>query len=269
MATPSSPAAAPLKWPSHLAFIRHGQSVYNGQKALKTADATYQRFLSLYEQGNHTSEVQALARAVTERWKLDVGDFDTPLTSEGIQQATHTGRTLRESMELPNVIVVSPYKRAHDTLEHLKAGWPALGKVEMYEEERIREQEHGLALLYNDWRVFFTLHPQQRRLYELEGQYYYRYPQGENVPDVRERNRSWLNTVVREFAGLRVLVVTHHLTILATRANLERMSADQFMKMDKAEKPANCGVTLYTAQAGTGRRGQGKLKLEYYNRVYY
>ena len=35
-------------------------------------------------------------------------------------------------------------------------------KVKIIEDERIREQEHGLSSIYNDWRVFFTLHPEQK-----------------------------------------------------------------------------------------------------------
>lgn len=262
-----------LKWPSHLFLVRHAQSRFNGQKNLKAQDPTYQRFKKLYDalppDKNPTKEMQALATAIAERWSLNTGDHDTELTEEGIEIAGITGLALQQSIDLPDVVIVSPYLRAYKTFDAICAGWPALAKVEFFEEERIREQEHGLALLYNDWRVFFTLHPQQRRLYHLEGRYYYRYPQGENVPDVRERNRSWINTLVREFAGKKVFVVTHHLTILATRANFERLNATQFIALDDKDKPANCSLTTYTGQPNAGRRGQGKMKLQYYNQVFY
>lgn len=149
------------------------------------------------------------------------------------------------------------------TLAGIIQGWPELRFTKVVEDERIREQEHGLSLIYNDWRVFHTIHPDQRRLYEIEGPYWYRYPQGENVPDVRERNRSWINTVVRDFSEKSILVVTHHLNILALRANLERWGAKEFMETDNEDKPINCGVTTYRGHPEEGK--DGRFKLESYN----
>lgn len=158
-------------------------------------------------------------------------------------------------MVLPDVIFVSPYFRTMETLEWMKKGWPELQNVKVYEEERIREQEHGLSLLYNDWRVF------------LEGAYWYRYPQGENVPDIRERLRSWLTTLTRDFAGKNILAVTHHLSILGLRANLERLSAEEFIKLDHSEPPANCSVTIYKGHPELG--SDGRFLLESYNQKLY
>jgi hypothetical protein len=70
----------------------------------------------------------------------------------------------------------------------------------------------------------------------------------------------------REFAGKRVMAITHHLTILATRANFERLSPEEFLHLDKHEKPLNCGVTRYIGNPNLGSRG--KLELCEYNRQY-
>ncbi|MDD5050728.1 MAG: histidine phosphatase family protein [Candidatus Pacebacteria bacterium] len=202
-----------------------------------------------------------------EKFALGVGDADTPLADLEGRQAFETGRALSACETTPHVIFVSPYLRACLTLEHMMRGWPALKSVKVYQEERIREQEHGLALLYNDWRVFHALHPDQAALYELEGPYWYRYPQGENVPDVRERNRSWTTTLIRDFAQKDVLAVTHHLNILGIRANFERLGDKEFIRLDEEEKPINCGATLYTGYPNEG--SNGRLKLTYYNKRYY
>ena len=100
-----------------------------------------------------------------------------------------------------------------------------------------------------------------------KGPYWYRYPQGENVPDVRDRNRSWTTTLTRDFVGKKVLAVTHHLNILATRANLERLGECEFTRLDEEDKPINCGVTLYRCDPTKGKNGH--LVLEYYNRKLY
>jgi broad specificity phosphatase PhoE len=121
--------------------------------------------------------------------------------------------------------------------------------------------------LYNDRRIFCAFHPEQYVLREREGAYWYRYPQGENVPDVRRRNHDWLGMLIRDFAGKKVLTVTHHLSILALRANLERWGADQFLEMDEKEKPINCGVTEYRGDPTKGANGH--LVLKYYNRKLY
>ena len=54
---------------------------------------------------------------------------------------------------------------------------------------------------------------------------------------------------------------------LATRANFERLSPEQFLHLDEHEKPLNCGVTRYVGNPDLG--SQGKLELHEYNRQYY
>ena len=80
---------------------------------------------------------------------------------------------------------------------------------------------------------------------------------------VRERVRSFQNMLVREYAGAHVWVISHHLTKLAIRANLERLPPEEFIRIDRDEKPINCGVTIYKGDPGQGK--DGKLVLEEYN----
>jgi len=47
----------------------------------------------------------------------------------------------------------------------------------------------------------------------------------------------------------KMLVVSHHLTKLAIRSNLERLTPEQFLRVDRDEKPINCGVTVYRGDA--------------------
>ncbi len=256
-----------MKWPKSLMLVRHDYSAYNALKYQKNADSLYQQFLAAFQTDLASEETRRLAEEVKEKYALGTGDFNTPLAENAGVQAVKTGEELGKHTEVPDVIFVSPYRRALATLDHLKAGWPELAGVPIVEDERIREQEHGLSILYCDWRVFNVFHPEQGQLRKLEGPYWYRYPQGENIPDVRERNRSWLSALVRDFSDKNVLVVTHHLNILASRANLERLSAEQFIDLDKNQKPINCGVTFYRGEPDSGK--MGKLKFYYYNRKLY
>jgi hypothetical protein len=62
----------------------------------------------------------------------------------------------------PDVIFVSPYLRTEQTLHFLQEEWPDLRNAKVYREERIREKDPGLGLLYNDSRIYFLMHPGQK-----------------------------------------------------------------------------------------------------------
>jgi broad specificity phosphatase PhoE len=259
-----------MKWPNTLTVIRHGQSAYNELKGLKEGDPLYAEFKRAH---NRRKKDPDTARRLAEQLIQDgtlilgCGDHDTRLTQIGEQQAETTGSRLSELIGLPDVIFVSPYLRTHQTLGKLAVGWPELSSVKTVEEERVREQEHGLTLLYNDWRIFNIMHPEQEALRNLQGPYWYRYPQGENVPDVRERHRSMLGALTRDYAGQNVMIVGHHLSILSLRANLERLDADGFRDLDANHKPVNCGVTVYRGNPDVGH--DGHLELDIYNQQLY
>lgn len=257
-----------MKWPISLTLIRHAQSKYNVLRAKKQQDPLYAELQARYNLGIIDDETRQLAQQIKEKYALGVGDYETPLTEEGKLQAIVTGSKLDEAdTALPDVIIYSPYLRTRETIRYLMDGWKALEAVPTVEDDRIREQEHGLAIIYNDWRVFHTFHPEQRELRKLQGDYWYQYPQGESVADVRDRVRSMLTTLVREYSGQRVLMVTHHLTILSIRATLERLTPEEFIKLDKTNKPVNCGVTEYVGKSDKGR--DGKLVLKTYNKRLY
>ena len=255
-----------MKWPRTLTLIRHDVSQYNLLKELKLNDPLYQRLVKAFEEDPDSQQSRQLAQKIGHRFAVTVSDAHTPLAVEESEQAVATGATLSGMQALPDVIFVSPYLRAKQTLQALCVGWPELAGLRTIEDERIREQEHGLSLLY-DRKVFFILFPDQRLLHAREGSYYYRFPQGENVPDVRLRNRSWLGALARDFGAMNIMVVTHHLNILATRANLERLSAEEFQHLDENEKPINLGVTTYSGDAQAGR--DGHLLLRAYNQALY
>lgn len=253
-----------MKWPTSLTLIRHGQSTYNILRAKKQQDPDYKRFQELYRLDDITPDMLELAKCLQKRYSLGVGDYNTELTEEGANQAIATGKVLNaSSTPLPDVVIYSPYVRTRQTLNGLCVGWPQLKDVPAVEDDRIREQEHGLSIIYNDWRIYHTFHPEERKLQKLQGDYWYQYPGGESVADVRDRVRSMLTTIVREYSGQRVLLVTHHLTILSIRATLERLTPEEFIKLDKHEKPINCGVTEYIGRPDEGK--DGKLALKSYN----
>ncbi len=259
-----------MKWPESLTLIRHDVSAYNHAKLLKEKDPLYQEFRAAYEENYRSDNTERLAHEVWKHFSLGLGDFDTPLApvAEGqLSQAQQMATNLRVLIPAPDVVFVSPYKRTYQTLDRMIDGWPELREARFVEDERLREQEHGLSLIFNDWRVFNALYPDQKMLRDLEGPFWYRFPQGENVPDVKERMRSWLNTLIREYYEQNVIAVTHHLAILSLRSNLERWSAEEFLRVDREEKPINAGATIYRGKPNVGR--DGRLVLDVYNEKLY
>jgi len=252
-----------MKCPETLTLIRHAKSVYNGLRAQKDSSPLYQTFRESYEISPESDNTRRLAVEVKEAFALGVGDRDTPLAEDIENQTKRVGEKLKDIIKVPDVIFVSPYLRTRLTLDKLTEGWPELKDVKTVEEEDIREQEYGLFLIYGDWRVFNVFHPEQIELRKIQGEYQYRYPQGENVHDVRKRLRPWIKILRTDYTDKNILAVTHHLTILSIRANIEALNADAFIRLNHEEKPINNGVTIYRRDPTQG--SDGELILEQYN----
>ena len=254
-----------MKWPAQLTLMRHAESSYNLSKKLKEQDSTYKQFRIAYEQDWQSTETKRLAVKVAIKLSKDNGEDSTALTTDGVNHAIKTGQQLSKHIARPDIIYVSPYLRTIQTLEYMQQGWPELGKSEVKIEERIREQDFGLRLLYGDWRVLQVLHPEQRFLNKLQGDYWYRQPQGENIPDVRARNRSWVSSIIRDNGGQNVLAITHHINILAFRANIERADPQQFLQLRRQIVPSNCSLSQYGNQSD--QEGNQWLKNKYFNKT--
>lgn len=253
-----------MKWPASLTIIRHDISKYNILKQMKAKDPRYQAFVREFERDPYSALTQELARQMQEIYALPYSDQNTPLVEVNSPRAVETARNLAAISVVPDVIFIAPYLRTKQTYNAFILGWPELCSVPFYFEERVGEQRHGLSELYNDWRVFHALHPDQKKLYDQVGSYWYQYPQGENRPMVRDRVRSFNTTITRDFRNKHVMVFSHHLYLLCQMANLERWDAEEFERVDHEDKPINCGVTRYVGVPNLGRNG--KFKLDYYNR---
>lgn len=252
-----------MKWPKHLVIIRHGESAYNALRKQKQNDVLYQEFIAAFTRDYRSQETVELAIRVKHRFALDCSDYQTPISEEGMRQSQVTGGRVPDDIPPPDVVFVSPYLRTNQTLEGLIIGGLNINEAPVVQEDRIREQEHGLSLLYSDWRVFHALHPEQKELHDQQGPYWYQYPQGESVSNLRDRVRSFMNTLVREYSGQVVYLVSHHLTKLSIRSLLERWPPEEFIRVDNEEKPVNCGITHYRCDPALG--DGGKLVLKDYN----
>lgn len=227
-----------------LTIVRHAVSVYNESKTTREQNPEYQAFRRAYDQDWQSDETKKLAEKLRKQLVIPGGEDATPILEELAHQAEFVGEYMYETMPNPDLIVVSPYLRTKQTLERMSWGCDPLSYLPRVEDPRIREREHGLMPNYGDRRIFFVNHPGERALFE-QGEYDYRYPGGENIEDVKIRVADWLKDINKLHRGLRVLAVTHHETILVMRMLLEELSPEDFHRIDREDKPINCGVTQY------------------------
>lgn len=240
--------------PNTLTVVRHGQTPSNQLQDVRSRDPAYLEFQRAYDrQPRDYAELHELALGLIASGKFSLGysDPEMPLTSHGRAQALLTGAAFSRRAKLPDGVILSPHKRAVQTLEQMTVAWPGLSKVPTIEDTNANERDHGSEHPYHDWRIFSILHPEERKLLEEVGFYWYPYLKGESIPQVRERQQQILDRMSGEYPGANVLLITGHVASIALRATIEQLNPDGFMNLYQKTRPINCGVTTY-ANSGTG-----------------
>ncbi len=253
-----------MKHVKQVKAVRHELSDYNALKIKKVTSKTYRAFLKAYETNFRSKKAIELAYATNKEFK----NFLVPDEKCGLADPTHTltkkmTRRLKKG-GLPDVIYVSPYLRTMETYETMVAVWPELKFVRMVSDPRVQERSYGKVANNVDWRVYFTLNPEQKEIFDAFGEhaaYRYSYPGGESIHGVKQRVASFLNSIHREYPGKKVLIVTHTLIVMVLRLIIEELSIDDFIKMDKKDKPVNNGITIFKKDPG-----QHRLSLLSYNK---
>ena len=210
------------RWPAKLWIVRHGQSA--GNVARDAADAAGLREID-----------------------LKIRDVDVPLSDLGHAQADAVGHWfggLPED-EKPEVILSSPYLRAHQTAKAICEARGAMGKARPpLVDERLREREFGILDRLTTAGIIAKF-PEEAAHRASLGKFYHRPPGGESWADVILRLRSALDTISLHHADKRVLIVCHQVVVLCFRYILEELDEAQIMAIDRAGEVVNCGVCAY------------------------
>ena len=230
---------AASRWPERLWIVRHGQSA-----------------------GNVANDAASASGAA--RLDLPFRDADVSLSTLGEQQAAAVGDwfAAMPQGERPEVVLASPYLRARQTAERIRANALAGDPVRFATDERLREKEFGV-LDRLTWAGVEALHPEQAEFRRFLGKFYHRPPGGESWCDVILRLRSLLDSVSLHHAGRRVLIVSHQVVVLCLRYLLEEMDEAAILAVDAAGEVANCSVTEYALDPAAAL--DGLLRLERYN----
>jgi broad specificity phosphatase PhoE len=185
---------------------------------------------------------------------LDIADrdMDVPLSELGERQATAFGEWLRREPDddRPEVVISSPYLRAVETAQRVVDA-AGLG-LKVHQDERLRERELGILDLLT-WDGVKERFPEEYVRRQRLGKFYHRPPGGESWVDVALRLRSLRDSLAREHAGRRVLLVTHEVTIVLMRYLLDDLDEKQAIALGGG-RLANCSLTSYVTEPdGTPR----------------
>ncbi len=207
--------------PRTLWIVRHGQSA--GNVARDAAEAS----------GAHVIDIASR-------------DIDTPLSALGERQARALGRWFAElpPERRPDAVLCSPYLRARETTRLLLDELPPGTAPRVRVDERLREKEFGIL----DRLTALGIRHKYPELSEQRlhvGKFYFRPPGGESWCDVILRLRSMLEMAAREYAGQRLLVVAHQVTVICMRYLLEELDEAHVLAIDCQGDVPNCGVTSY------------------------
>ena len=207
--------------PQILWVVRHGQSA--GNVARDAAEA---------------NGLQAIDIATR--------DIDVPLSELGRRQSQSLGHWFGSLplRERPQVLLCSPYVRARETAQLLLESGGITQAVRLRMDERLREKEFGIL----DRLTHLGITQKYPELSEQRGhvgKFYFRPPGGESWCDVILRLRSLLEMTTREYAGQRVLVVAHQVTVSCMRYLIEQMDEATILGIDRLGDIPNCSVTSY------------------------
>jgi broad specificity phosphatase PhoE len=225
------------KWPQEIWLVRHGQSA--GNVARDRAEAA-----------------KGLMIDIAER------DVDVPLSDLGVRQSQALAGWFAAMPEeaQPNVVLHSPYLRAAETARIVKQGIDPDSLLAATVDERLREKEFGILdrlTTHGISQRFPDLYEQRKHV----GKFYFRPPGGESWCDVILRLRSVLDTITREYARERVLIVGHQVTVNCFRYLLERLDEATILEYDRVGDVPNCSVTSYSFDPTLGKRGKLVPKL--------
>jgi len=189
-----------------------------------------------------------------------IRDADIKLTQLGELQALETGKYLATTKPF-DVCFCSPYHRTQETAKKVLSGFEH--ETKMFSDNRLREKEFG-RLAGMDSKTVKERFPVEFDARERDGKYWYRFPGGENYPDVEMRIQSFLEYLSSDFAGRSVVVVTHQVPYKMFRAMLQHLNEDQVLGMEAVH---NCGVQEYILDRT--KSAAGRLVLKTFNHAAY
>lgn len=197
--------------PIDLVLVRHGQSEGNAA-------------VHLSRQGDDSAFTEEFLSRHSGEWRL---------TDLGIKQAKAAGAWIHAHIgPMFDRYYVSDYIRARETAAHL-----GLPEATWYREFFLRERDQGeLDVVSGAVRRARYAESLGRRGVQP---FYWKPPNGESLADVCLRIDRVIQTLHRECADKRVIIVSHGEAMWALRTRLERISQEEWKRLEGSKDPAD------------------------------
>lgn len=212
-----------MTMPLDLVLVRHGES--EGNLANKRS-----------RDGDHSAFTESFMNRHSSKFHL---------TNRGIVQARATGDWIKAHIGAQfDRYYVSEYTRAKETAGHMRLNPPNGWFAEFY----LRERDWGSLDIMpeNERSKRFAEFLERRDLAPL----YWPPPNGLSIAELCLYADRVLQTLHRECAGKRVIIVCHGEVMWAFRLRIERMSERRYNELDASKHPFNhihnCQLLHYT-----------------------
>jgi len=279
----------------NITFIRHLESIYNDYKKIVKEDPKYIEFNTTED----PARKDELARELLHHYRKNIGvDFGTGISEEGKKQWEIYGKLYAELINanpeiFPTLIIISPYFRtrmtAHYFLKYIK--WLEVDIDKLIDPEnkqdlivgsfqwknvtirlsnRVRERDHGSAVAPSFLREYIeSIDPFSPSAVLSEDeeniQYYFNAPiWGESQVQVEDRIKVELNSIMTEKHD-NILVVSHHIAILAVLNNIFAGSMNTYYNIDRNRRPDNGSLTVVSEIPLTQTGQKDRLRVSAYN----
>lgn len=239
-----------MGYPANILCIRHGESTLNAWHSKLHNDKRFKKFKLEYAKNPESIKTFFLANQLKDAYGAFIADHESTLTFQGRKQSRTVGYALMREGILPDVVIASPYARTMGTLEQMQRVWPELKQVPVKLDWKLREQEVGDVALYGDFDIFFALNLEQKKMFDMQDIFYYRFPNGENAVDVMQRLEIWLEEIRREHSGKNIMVISHFITILSMKTLIESRTAKEFLNENSTLSKINCAVSEFENRYG-------------------
>ncbi len=159
------------------------------------------------------------------------GRTDLNLTEKGICQAHDLGKRMREENKIPDVIIVSPMKRAQQTARAVLEELPKKD-IEFFTDERLIEMDYG---------IYEGMPRLTEGFLENKGNFAVKYPNGESQLMAAARVYPLIDEIKAKYKDKTVMLVCHGGICRIIHTYFNNLPNSEFLKWSAT----NCCLSEY------------------------
>lgn len=193
-----------------------------------------------------------------------IPSYEISLTEKGVLQAKRLGQDLSKRFGMVDVIYHSGYKTTIQTVEGILTAYQddLLTRPKIVQDFLTRERDQGFVYDMHNEEIEEQF-PWLREYWQTFGRFFGKAPGSENLAQVAERARYFLDDLFRFKSEKSVLVVTHVGTFQTFRFLMEGWTYEGANWRMDHQIPGNCAVVAYGSPDFGRRLHMGSEKPSY------